>query len=91
MMNEKREWDALDVLSKWFIATRSAAGTVTLYSGLIGGLLACQYTYANGKLFSFITWVILILWLFIAHGPNNMEKQQAANPVQRHLIFMIFI
>ena len=47
-MDDKKEWDALDVLSKWFIATRSAVGTVTLYSGLIGGLLAWQYSYANG-------------------------------------------
>jgi len=39
-MDNKSEWDALDVLSKWFIATRSAVGTVTLYSGLIGGMFA---------------------------------------------------
>ena len=39
MMKEKRDWDALDLLSKWFIATRSAVGTVTLYSGLIGGVV----------------------------------------------------
>jgi 1,4-dihydroxy-2-naphthoate polyprenyltransferase len=71
-MEDKREWDALDVLSKWFIATRSAVGTITLYSGLIGGLLAWQYLYANGKPFSFLTWVILTLGLFIAHGANNL-------------------
>src|SRR5512138_2103987 len=72
MMKEKREWDQLDVLSKWFISTRSAVGTVTLYSGLIGGLLAWQYLYANGKPFSFLTWLILTLGLFIAHGTNNL-------------------
>jgi hypothetical protein len=38
-MEDKKEWDGLDTLSKWFIATRSAVGTITLYSGLIGGLL----------------------------------------------------
>ena len=27
-MNEKKEWDALDMLSKWFIATRSVVGTL---------------------------------------------------------------
>jgi hypothetical protein len=43
MMQEKKEWDALDILSKWFIATRSVVGTITLYSGLIGGLLAWQH------------------------------------------------
>ena len=75
MMKDKKEWDALDILSKWFIATRSAVGTITLYSGLIGGLLAWQYLHANNKPFTFIffiTWVILTIGLFIAHGSNNL-------------------
>ena len=72
MMKDKKEWDDLDILSKWFIATRSAVGTVTLYSGLIGGLLAWQYLYANGQSFPFIPWLILTLGLFIAHGTNNL-------------------
>src|SRR6202142_3569146 len=71
-MDDKKEWDALDILSKWFIATRSAVGTITLYSGLIGGLLAWQYLHSNGKPFDFFTWVILTLGLFIAHGTNNL-------------------
>ena len=75
IMDDKKEWDALDVLSKWFIATRSAVGTITLYSGLIGGLLAWQYLHANNKPFTFIffiTWLILTVGLFIAHGSNNL-------------------
>ncbi len=71
-MDDKREWDALDLLSKWFIATRSAVTTVTLYSGLIGGLLAWQYLHAQGKPFDLLTWVILTLGLFLAHGTNNL-------------------
>jgi len=71
-MEDKKEWDGLDILSKWFIATRSAVGTITLYSGLIGGLLAWQYLYANKSPFSFLTWLILTLGLFIAHGTNNL-------------------
>ena len=71
-MEDKKEWDALDLLSKWFIATRSAVGTITLYSGLIGGLFAWQYLYANESPFSFLTWIILTLGLFIAHGTNNL-------------------
>lgn len=71
-MEDKREWDGLDVLSKWFIATRSAVGTITLYSGLIGGLLAWQYLYAGKAPFNFLTWLILTLGLFIAHGTNNL-------------------
>ncbi len=71
-MDDKKEWDALDLLSKWFIATRSAVGTITLYSGLIGGLLAWQQLYANNSSFPFLTWLILTLGLFIAHGTNNL-------------------
>ena len=71
-MEDKREWDALDPLSKWFIATRSAVGTITLYSGLIGGLLAWQYLYANGKPFNLLMWLVLTIGLFIAHGTNNL-------------------
>ena len=71
-MDDKREWDALDVLSKWFIATRSAVGTITLYSGLIGGLLAWQYLHALGRSFDVLTWLILTVGLFIAHGTNNL-------------------
>jgi 1,4-dihydroxy-2-naphthoate polyprenyltransferase len=71
-MEDRKEWDALDVLSKWFIATRSAVGTITIYSGIIGGLLAWQYLHANNKPFDFLTWLILTLGLFIAHGTNNL-------------------
>jgi 1,4-dihydroxy-2-naphthoate polyprenyltransferase len=71
-MDDKKDWDALDVVSKWFIATRSAVGTITIYSGFIGGLLAWQYLHAQGKPFSVLTWLILTLGLFIAHGTNNL-------------------
>ena len=71
-MEDKHEWDALDILSKWFIATRSTVGTITLYSGLVGGLLAWQYLRANGRPFDFLTWIVLTLGLFIAHGTNNL-------------------
>ena len=71
-MDDKKEWDALDMFSKWFIATRSAVGTITLYSGLIGGLLAWQYLYAQHSPFNILTWLILTLGLFIAHGTNNL-------------------
>lgn len=71
-MEDKKEWEALDVLSKWFIATRSAVGTITLYSGLIGGLFAWQYLHVHDQPFNFLTWIILTLGLFIAHGTNNL-------------------
>lgn len=65
-MDNKAEWDALDVISKWLIATRAAVTTVTLYSGVIAGLLA----WREG-VFQFFPWLIVTLGLFIAHGTNN--------------------
>ena len=66
-MDDKKEWDALDVVSKWLIATRSAVTTVTIYSCIIAGLLA----WRDGN-FARIPWIILTLGLFIAHGTNNL-------------------
>ncbi len=71
-MDSKKEWDELDILSKWFVATRSAVGRITLYSGLIGGLYAWQYLHPAGKPFDFLMWIIMVLGLFIAHGTNNL-------------------
>ena len=66
-MDTKKEWDALDVVSKWLIATRSAVTTVTIYSSVIAGLLA----WRDG-VFSFWPWIVVTLGLFIAHGTNNL-------------------
>jgi 1,4-dihydroxy-2-naphthoate polyprenyltransferase len=66
-MDTKKEWDALDAVSKWLIATRSAVTTVTIFSSVIGGLLAWRDNY-----FSFWPWLIVTLGLFIAHGTNNL-------------------
>jgi 1,4-dihydroxy-2-naphthoate octaprenyltransferase len=66
-MDDKKEWDALDVISKWLIATRSAVTTVTIYSSIIAGLLA----WRDG-IFSFWPWLVVMLGLFIAHGTNNL-------------------
>ena len=66
-MDDKKEWEALDVISKWLIATRSAVTTVTLYSAVIAGLLA----WRDG-VFHWLPWIITALGLFIAHGTNNL-------------------
>jgi 1,4-dihydroxy-2-naphthoate octaprenyltransferase len=65
-MESKAEWEGLDVVSKWLIATRSAVTVVTLYSCVIAGLLTLRDGY-----FSFFPWLIITLGLFIAHGTNN--------------------
>ena len=66
-MDDKKEWDSLDVVSKWLIATRSAVTLVTVYSCVIAGLLG----WRDGN-FSWIPFLILTLGLFIAHGTNNI-------------------
>jgi 1,4-dihydroxy-2-naphthoate octaprenyltransferase len=66
-MDDKREWDALDAVSKWLIATRSAVTLVTVYSCVIAGLLA----WRDGH-FAWLPFLILTLGLFIAHGTNNI-------------------
>src|SRR4030095_7309124 len=66
-MDDKKEWDALDVVSKWLIATRSAVTLVTVYSCVIAGLLAWRDGF-----FSWIPFLVLTLGLFIAHGTNNL-------------------
>ncbi len=66
-MEDKAEWERLDVISKWLIATRSAVTVATLYSGAIGGLLALR----DGH-FQFVPWLIVTIGLFLAHGANNL-------------------
>ena len=66
-MDDKAEWDRLDVVSKWLIATRSAVTTVTIFSCIIAGLLAWRDGFFAG-----LPWLIVTLGLFIAHGTNNL-------------------
>ena len=66
-MDDKKEWDALDVISKWLIATRSAVTMVTIYSCIIADLLA----WRDGA-FAWLPWIIITIGLFIAHGTNNL-------------------
>jgi 1,4-dihydroxy-2-naphthoate polyprenyltransferase len=66
-LDDKKQWDALDLISKWLIATRSGVTTVTLYSCCMGGLLA----WREGS-FSWLTWIIVTIGLFLAHGTNNL-------------------
>jgi 1,4-dihydroxy-2-naphthoate octaprenyltransferase len=66
-MDDKRDWDRLDVVSKWLIATRSGVTTVTIYSAAIAGLLA----WRDGH-FAWLPWIIVTVGLFLAHGTNNL-------------------
>ncbi len=66
-MESKEEWDALDAVSKWLVATRSAVTTVTVYACIMAGLLA----WRDG-LFAWLPFIIVTLGLFVAHGTNNI-------------------
>jgi 1,4-dihydroxy-2-naphthoate polyprenyltransferase len=66
-IDKKSEWDALDVVSKWLIATRSAVTTVTLYSCVIAGLFALR---AGSR--DWLAWIVMTIGLFLAHGANNL-------------------
>ena len=66
-MDDKNKWDALDIVSKWLIATRSGVTTVTIYSCIIAGLLAWR-----DQTFAWLPWLIVTIGLFIAHGTNNL-------------------
>ncbi len=66
-MEKKEEWDALDPISKWLIATRSAVTNVTVYACAIAGLLAWRAGH-----FAWLPWLIVTIGLFIAHGTNNL-------------------
>jgi 1,4-dihydroxy-2-naphthoate octaprenyltransferase len=66
-MDDRGQWNALDLVSKWLIATRSAVTTVTLYSCVIAGLFA----WRSGTV-ALVPWLILTVGLFLAHGANNL-------------------
>lgn len=63
----KQEWDQLDIVSRWLIATRAMALVLSFISAAIAGLLALRDGY-----FNFWLWALLTLGLFMAHGTNNL-------------------
>jgi 1,4-dihydroxy-2-naphthoate octaprenyltransferase len=66
-VESREEWNGLDIISKWLIATRSGVTIVTIYSCVIAGLLA----WREGN-FAWLPWIIVTLGLFLAHGTNNL-------------------
>lgn len=64
---DKAEWDRLDLVSRWLIATRSAVIVMTLTSAAFAGLLAIKDDVFDGLLFLLVT-----LGLCLAHATNNL-------------------
>ncbi|MBI5528171.1 MAG: prenyltransferase [Deltaproteobacteria bacterium] len=64
---EKAEWDGLDLVSRWLIATRAAVLIMTFFSAAIGGIIA----WRDGN-FSWLLWGVCTLGLCLAHATNNL-------------------
>lgn len=64
---DKGEWDSLDVVARWLIATRAAVLVMTFNSAAIAGLLAVR----DGG-FDFVLWSLVTLGLLFAHATNNL-------------------
>jgi 1,4-dihydroxy-2-naphthoate octaprenyltransferase len=63
----KDDWDKLDVVAKWLIATRAAVLIMTFISAAIAGILA----FRDG-MFNFWLWLLLAVGLVFAHATNNL-------------------
>lgn len=64
---DKQEWDSLDVVSRWLIATRSAVLVMTFNAAAIAGLLAAR----DGR-FHLVPWLMVTVGLLFAHATNNL-------------------
>ena len=63
----KEEWQRLDIISRWLIATRAAVLIMTFLSGAFAGLFAFR-----AGLFQFWPWLLVTLGLILAHATNNL-------------------
>lgn len=63
----KEEWDELDVISRWLIATRAAVLVMTFLSAALAGIFA----YRAGN-FDLGLWLLVTLGLILAHATNNL-------------------
>jgi 1,4-dihydroxy-2-naphthoate polyprenyltransferase len=63
----KEEWQELDIISRWLIATRAAVLIMTFLSAAFAGILA----YRDGH-FVWWRWVLLAVGLVFAHATNNI-------------------
>jgi 1,4-dihydroxy-2-naphthoate octaprenyltransferase len=63
----KREWDELDIVSRWLISGRAAVLIMTFLSAALAGIFA----FREGA-FAFVPWLALTLGLLMAHAANNI-------------------
>jgi len=63
----KEEWDDLDIISRWLIATRAAVLVMTFLSGAFAGYFA----YRVGE-FDLGLWLLVTFGLIMSHATNNL-------------------
>ena len=63
----KEEWNGLDVISRWLVATRASVLIMTAFSAIIAGILA--YLFAS---FNVINFAVAFIGLIFAHASNNL-------------------
>lgn len=61
------EWQQLDVITKWLVATRAAVIIMTVTAAVIAGLLAYKE-----DAFCWWRFLLVVFGLFFAHATNNM-------------------
>ena len=62
----KEEWDELDLVSRWLIATRAAVMVMTIFSAILAGIFAFR-----ADAFVLWRWLLVTIGLYLAHGTNN--------------------
>jgi 1,4-dihydroxy-2-naphthoate octaprenyltransferase len=63
----KEDWEHLDLISRWLIATRAAVLIMTFLSAALAGIFAIR----DGG-FHFLPWLALTFGLIMAHASNNI-------------------
>lgn len=63
----KEDWNGLDIVARWLIATRSAVLIMTFISAAFAGLLAYRDSGFNLGL-----WLLATVGLLMAHATNNL-------------------
>lgn len=63
----KEEWEQLDIISRWLIATRAAVLIMTFISAAIAGILAFQHGQFDGP-----KWILVAIGLVLSHATNNL-------------------
>jgi 1,4-dihydroxy-2-naphthoate polyprenyltransferase len=63
----KDEWNGLDIISRWLVATRASVLIMTAFSAIIAGILA--YLFAS---FNVLNFTVAFVGLIFAHASNNL-------------------